>query len=575
VKALPWKPIAIAAAVVVVVGGGATALFLTQPWKKAAGPSSDVGTPTPAQAAPKLVAEVGEVAITQEAFDEAYQAAVSAQKRPPSCVEVIPLKYRILVDLVRTAALETKAQEHKIAPTEEQVTEFATDLAKAKIARRHPSPEALTAYLAEEGLTETAYIDQVAKELLDKDKKAVERQCLAEELAKVVTADVKVTGEDLPQYFTGVRIRRITAGTGHTDPSKPAVTDAEAEKRIRAVYEELKQGGDFAQLAREKSDHRESAAQGGLFTLPDGGRYVLYGTFGKEFDKNVFPTPVGQYTKPFKTDTGWHIVRVEDKQTELPNDLPQKREEYRKLVEQKIKQQTFDEWFGKLPESLGFTVHDPELEGFRLQEEQADYKGALAKYDEALAANDEDRAAIVHNQAVCHFSLEEYDDAEKLMAEVIELADSVEVRAFYGELYLIRGEKDKAKEQLAKASDLASKLQAEDEILWHRKLAKTYEDIGEAELAKAENAKVEAVKAGKPTADSSKGSEPSATQKSVEPAATPPKALSTTPAVRPSPRRTSQPVRPPSTGKAQTTAPKPKPKLPEFPSNPYAQPGQP
>ncbi|HQK95685.1 MAG TPA: peptidylprolyl isomerase [Armatimonadota bacterium] len=573
-KALPWKPIAIAAAVVVVVGGGATSLFLIQPWKKATRPAAGADAAKPTQPAPKLVAEVGKVPITQEAFNEAYESAVSTQKRPPSCVEVIPLKYRVLVDLVRTAALETKAKEHKIAPTEEQVTAFATDLAKAKISRRHPTPEALAAYLNEEGLTETAYIEQVAKELLEKDRKAVERQCLAEELAKVVTADVKVTAEDLPRYFTGVRIRRITAATGHTDPGKPAVTDAEAEKRIRAIYEELRGGAEFARLAREKSDHRESAAQGGLFTLPDGGRYVLYGTFGKEFDDNVFSTPVGQYTKPFKTDTGWHIVRVEDKQTELPNDLPQKREEYRKLVEQKIKQQTFDEWFGKLPETLGFTVHDPELEAFRLQEEQADYRGALAKYDEALAANDEDRAAIVHNQAVCHFSLEEYDEAERLMAEVIELADCVEVRAFYGELYLIRGEKDKAKEQLAKASDLASKLPAEDEILWHRKLAKTYEDMGETELAKGENAKVEAVKAGGAKGGSTPSPEPSVSKAAAEPTGARPKAPAA-PSTRPATRRPSPPSRTPPARTTQSTAPKPKPKLPDFPSNPYAQPQQP
>ncbi len=86
---------------------------------------------------------------------------------------------------------------------------------------------------------------------------------------------------------------------------KPSNADFEAMKpEIDAIYDDLLRGVDFASLARWESDDPGSAQQGGSL-----------GTFGKdmmvpEFDAIAFALRPGQISPPFKTQFGWHIVKV-------------------------------------------------------------------------------------------------------------------------------------------------------------------------------------------------------------------------------------------------------------------------
>lgn len=57
---------------------------------------------------------------------------------------------------------------------------------------------------------------------------------------------------------------------------------AQKESEIRAVYEELKSGADFATMAKERSEDKASAVRGG--ELP----WVSSGQFVKEFEDAAF-----------------------------------------------------------------------------------------------------------------------------------------------------------------------------------------------------------------------------------------------------------------------------------------------
>lgn len=78
------------------------------------------------------------------------------------------------------------------------------------------------------------------------------------------------------------------------------------EEEAKAILEEIKKGGDFAELAKSKSQD-SSAGEGG-----DLG-YFTQDQMVPEFADVAFKMEKGQVSDPVKTQFGWHIIKVEDK----------------------------------------------------------------------------------------------------------------------------------------------------------------------------------------------------------------------------------------------------------------------
>ncbi|WP_277221916.1 peptidylprolyl isomerase [Peptoniphilus vaginalis] len=80
----------------------------------------------------------------------------------------------------------------------------------------------------------------------------------------------------------------------------------EEEDKAREIYEKIKNGGDFEELAREFSTcpSKEKGGDLGTFTR---------GQMVKEFEDAVFENEVGTITEPVKTQFGYHIIKVNKK----------------------------------------------------------------------------------------------------------------------------------------------------------------------------------------------------------------------------------------------------------------------
>lgn len=93
--------------------------------------------------------------------------------------------------------------------------------------------------------------------------------------------------------------------------------DSLAEKpevRIQDIYKKLNQGEAFESLAKQFSDDKNSAAKGGMLKAFSGGQIRA-----KEFEDVAFNLEdVGDVSEPFKTDYGWHIVKLHNKKP-VPN----------------------------------------------------------------------------------------------------------------------------------------------------------------------------------------------------------------------------------------------------------------
>jgi peptidyl-prolyl cis-trans isomerase SurA len=76
----------------------------------------------------------------------------------------------------------------------------------------------------------------------------------------------------------------------------------EAMEEIRSIHQQLLDGADFAELAREYSDDISSANLGG-----DMGWFMPQG-MGERIENTLTAMEDGQISEPFQTESGWHII---------------------------------------------------------------------------------------------------------------------------------------------------------------------------------------------------------------------------------------------------------------------------
>jgi peptidyl-prolyl cis-trans isomerase SurA len=82
------------------------------------------------------------------------------------------------------------------------------------------------------------------------------------------------------------------------------VSNEEARQRITRLYDRIRAGEDFGQLARASSDDTASAVEGGSLG------WVNPGVMVPEFEEQMNKLQPGQISPPFESQFGWHIVQV-------------------------------------------------------------------------------------------------------------------------------------------------------------------------------------------------------------------------------------------------------------------------
>ncbi len=122
------------------------------------------------------------------------------------------------------------------------------------------------------------------------------------------------TQQEIQQYYTAhqseysvpeqARARHILIKVPQGADAK---TDAAAKAKAEALLKQIQGGANFADLAKKNSDDPGSKDSGGELGFAQRGRMV------PEFDNAIFTQKIGD-TKIVKTQYGYHIVQVEERQ---------------------------------------------------------------------------------------------------------------------------------------------------------------------------------------------------------------------------------------------------------------------
>ena len=138
----------------------------------------------------------------------------------------------------------------------------------------------MAAVLEANGLTEETFKQNIRFSLLQEKAKA----------------EVEVSDEEVQAYYDQaskeLHARHILVAT---------------EEEANEIIKELKNGGDFAKIAKEKSTDTASAAEGG-----DLGWFTV-GSMVEEFNDAAYALELNTISEPVKSDYGYHIIEVLEK----------------------------------------------------------------------------------------------------------------------------------------------------------------------------------------------------------------------------------------------------------------------
>lgn len=107
------------------------------------------------------------------------------------------------------------------------------------------------------------------------------------------------------------------------------------EEEANSIVQALQNGEDFAKLAKEKSQDKGSAAQGG-----DLG-WAKAGTFPTAFEETAKNLQVGQTSAAIKIDNAFHIIKVLDRKEGNVLPLEQVKTQIRELLQRELTQQAY------------------------------------------------------------------------------------------------------------------------------------------------------------------------------------------------------------------------------------------
>jgi len=136
--------------------------------------------------------------------------------------------------------------------------------------------------------------------------------------------------------------------------SPPGTSEEEtkkAEEAINNLYNQLSEGASFKRLAKDYSDHKESAARGGELNWFGTGEII------SDFSEAAFALKdTGDYSKPVRTIYGWHIIKLLEKKAPVSFD------ESKSFLESKINQSYLNSiskrtFIEKLKKEYKFTVN--------------------------------------------------------------------------------------------------------------------------------------------------------------------------------------------------------------------------
>lgn len=330
-----------------------------------------------------------------------------------------------LLDALTDSILKQQAvRRERIKVSSADINKKIDEKVTQQIAARFPDEKAKFRYLKKQGLTPEQLEKQVRDEVAQ-DREGLKQEVAEEKLREMIETKVTMSDEELRDSYTEVKASHILIKPEDAKPAdakggqQAADPDAAAKQKADELLAKIKQGADFAKLAKENSDDPGSASRGGDLGFFKRGNMV------KEFEEAAFKLQPGQVSEVVKSDFGYHIIKMTGRKAEVPKDFDKNKETYREQALSERKYRAWQEYQAELKEQAQIEIKDLELQAYKALDEamgggkpdptkMAEAKGLL---DQAVKTNPQNVTATWELA-----SLYEQEGNKQRAAELLEQA---------------------------------------------------------------------------------------------------------------------------------------------------------
>jgi parvulin-like peptidyl-prolyl isomerase len=201
--------------------------------------------------------------------------------------------------------------------------------------------------------------DAVAKKI----KEMTDNIIVQELTRQKISRDVTITDEEIEKYYKENKkdfVREEQVNVSMIMFATPGGITAEDRENKKAQAEKtlkrLKDGADFADVAREVSEDQRTGRRGGITGFfRTGRREKLY---GKKFEKVAFELKTGEMSDVFKTERGYFIIRVDDHQPRTEQSLKKAKSRIVRKLQQVKQKEAYDNYVEGLKEKYPVKYSD-------------------------------------------------------------------------------------------------------------------------------------------------------------------------------------------------------------------------
>ena len=270
-----------------------------------------------------VAASVNGKTIMLKEVERAIHRQAQGQESQMSAHDLAQARLTVLDSLVQREVLYQRAEQEKLLPTEDQVTS-AINTQKQQTGA---TQEEFDRQLKEQGLTTEALREEAKKDLA------------ITSLQDKYAGKISISDREVEDYYNAnktqfVNSRGVALAMIAVDPADnskagikndDAKSDADAQTKINAIYQDLKGGGDFATIARAKSEDAQSLVRGGDIGFAS--EEDLKGNgFPADLVSQFFgPMQAGSYSAPVKFNSPqypggrWYIFKLQEKHLQTEN----------------------------------------------------------------------------------------------------------------------------------------------------------------------------------------------------------------------------------------------------------------
>ncbi|MBN1383462.1 MAG: peptidylprolyl isomerase [Elusimicrobia bacterium] len=313
----------------------------------------------------KTKAKVNDDIILQSEYDKAINPIIEQIKlnygelmpKEEMDKKIAGIKKEILDQMIDQKLLLQEAEKGKISVRKREI-QNGIEIIKERFKRK--DGKVLTQEEAEKEFnSELKRQDYTMEQFEDKISDDIKINKLLE--MNVIARVKEPTEKELKEYYEKnrdklddpekVSVRHILI---RFDKNGSIKDESEALKKIKKIKQELKKekGENFAKLAEEYSEDPGSASLGG-----DLG-FIIKGMMVKEFEDVAFKTNVGEVSDYFKTEFGYHILKVDAKQARQKRTFKQVEKNLKGYLINERNQEQYEKYIKSLRDKADISIND-------------------------------------------------------------------------------------------------------------------------------------------------------------------------------------------------------------------------